>query len=749
MLLLLSMLRLRFYFSFFLFALFCFLVSAASVSAQTPRRYYDWSSTLDQNKGQVLGIQAFAQENAGSAVTQLKDLREFNRYFLGGNLTPSSPFYFIKPFQENLQVTFTFNAKAKEDLRVGIAGERVAEMQEMIEQKQVNGLSAAAAGYERAMTELADNAQVLKKQNVNINELLKEIEKETAKHNIVLEEAVVQVPDNQKESVEKAIEANWQGVDTVADLSNRPAVPPDVVDRIQALKAQGLLTEEEASKLIGVKNRSEARQELRKYVTEGVLPEADFMRMNENVKQLYPDDFYKIHEVKRFYEMKRLETEKPDDATLTKVQEFAKTYKQGEIVPADIRRYWVPVVRLEEIQNTLRPDLIDPNFFKNRQDDYKKFTEVVERFKPKPEDLAYINNYIEKNNADVNNLPPEYQRMYKLAKSYGAQCGAGQHWVSQSQGGGVCVPDGSNFSDLPKVEDFAKGKSCSGAVTAAKGPGGSCSAYPADCVPPGWTVVSTCVETPRGETKGGQFGQTVARGATSCPSNAHFVAVPFDPNGGYCIPDYTSTQTVSTGTGSTFTESTCPAGYHRNYPGGPCLQDYGSNRTGAVVSLPPLTSTPGNYPNPIYSGGSFGPQPTNPYQPSSGTSVPSSSGTSPSGYGNCPSGMSWNGSYCNGASPTYQSTGSYSGSGTSGGTSGGTYQPPAPYYSQPPTQTTTSSPAPSEQQSSSPAPSSPPPSESSLPPSSPPPSSQPPPSSPAPSTTTTTSGCGGGSGTPC
>ena len=77
-----------------------------------------------------------------------------------------------------------------------------------------------------------------------------------------------------------------------------------------------------------------------------------------------------------------METEKPDDATIEKLQEFAKTYKAGEVIPGDLRQWWVPTIRLEELQNTIRPDLINQDFLRNRPDYMQKYQEVVERIKP-------------------------------------------------------------------------------------------------------------------------------------------------------------------------------------------------------------------------------------------------------------------------------------------------------------------------------------------------------------------------------
>lgn len=439
--------------------------------------------------------------------------------------------------QENIQLTLTSDKQAKNKLRVEIAGQRLNEMQKLATSKNAQAVAVAANSYQQTMSTLADDVISLKKQNVNVDGLIKQLEEETTKHNVILEQVRVQVPDQAGTAVDKALEASWKGTDTVADLKNRTAVPPDLVSRLQSLKSQGLLTPEEVNKLISVKSRVEARVEIAKYVNQGVVPPSDFIRLNETTKSFYPDDFYKIHEVLRFQELQKLESEKPNDQILNKIQIFAKGYKPGDQVPAELRRYWVPVVRLEELQNTLRPDLIDAKLFKQNDQESKRFNEVVERFKPRPEDVAFIKNFIQKNNADVNNLPPEYQRMYNLSQRYGAQCGTGFNWVPESQNpaGRYCAPNGANTLNVPRFNDFAKGKSCIGSIVSAKGPGGACSAYPSDCLPPGWNKTDSCVATPT--TQPGQRSTGTGR-KISCPSNAHFVSISYDPNGGYCIPNY-------------------------------------------------------------------------------------------------------------------------------------------------------------------------------------------------------------------
>ena len=558
---------------------------------------YDWSSTLEFSQSHVLGQTVSAEglrlpppsSQAGPASEYLR--YRYSHYLLGSELTPSSPFYFMKRLQENIQLTFTFDTKTKNMLRIQIAGERLEEMEKLVDSNNIKAITASAKEYGQSMAVLSNTISTLDRQNNNTDDLLKQLEEETAKHTIILEQVKVQVPDQVEDTIDGALEASWKGSDTIADLKDRPAVPSYLVSRLQSIESQGLLTSEEVNKLVNVKSRVEARKEMRKYVNDGVISESDLLGLSETVKSFYPNEFYKIHETLRFQEMQKFEEQKPDSLTLDKIQSFAKTYKQGDQVPVELRKYWVPIVRLEEIQNTLRPDLIDSELFKQNSQELKKFNEVVERFKPRPEDIAFIKNFIQKNNADIDNLPPEYQRMYNLGQRYGAQCGTGFNWIqeSQSPAGGYCAPHGLDVSSLQKYEDYTKGKTCTGTIINVKGPNGVCSAYPSDCVPQGWSKTNTCVSTPETTTN------TVNK--IECPSNSHFVPVSYDPNGGYCIPNYTQmSNNNSIGTSG----KVCPTSFHRSYEGGSCVPDYTSNTFNNPYSLPRLTNTPGG---PYYTNG--------------------------------------------------------------------------------------------------------------------------------------------------
>ncbi len=500
---------------FGLVIIFFFAASIRPVLASAPVRYYDWSVTT-QTSPRVLG------EATPSASVQ--NFIQFDRYLIGGNLTPDNPFYFIKGLQEGMQFALAFDPKTKEKLRLELAGERLGEMQIMAEKGNTGAVKNAAKSYQQTMEGATQN----------LKNSTPETETEMAKHQVVLGEVAAKVPNAAEDAVRKAMQASEKSSDMLADLSGRPAIPPDVVDRITALKAQGLLTAEEANKLISFKTRVEARQELRKYTDSGILPAADLLRMNEQMKTSFPQDFYKIHEMERFEEMKKLEGQKLDSNTQKKVQEFAKTYKPGEMVPADIRPYWAPLVRLEEMQNTFRPDLIDPNLFKNNPDDAKKFQEIVERYKPRQEDVDFVKKYMDKNKTAADQLPPEYQRMYNLSQAYGVQ--TTQPPVTNESGQKVSCPTNAHYTNgycIPNYTPRGESAYC---------PGGYHRNYQdGPCLPDNYSggYLPPLTTTP------GNYPSPYYPPTTQCGSNSHWVPEPINPRGGYCAPDNYQPPTIT------------------------------------------------------------------------------------------------------------------------------------------------------------------------------------------------------------
>ncbi len=495
-----------------------------SRAVENPQSNYDWGPsqirvnlrTLD---GRVLGE---ATVSSTPQAGRVSDYAKFN-YFLGftAKLDSDSPFHFLKTLQENTTLILTFDPQKKEEVRLAIAGRRLEEMERLIAANRTQVLASASQNYKRSMEAAAAALEKAKEKLPDPEELIKKYEEDAARHALTLQEVSATVPESARPALESAIDVSEKVGDTAADLSGRAPVPAEVLDRLQALKAQGLLSSEELQVLIASKTRTEARGLMKRYAKDGVFPEADLHKFDETARDKFETDYNRVVELKKFLEIKKLEEQKPDEEIIKRIQEFAKTFRSGEVVPSGLRRYWVPLVRLEELQNTFRPDLLDENLMKANQGDYEKLQEIIKRMQPRPEDIAQVEKIIARNPSAT--LDPFYERMRRLAERFGTAEGTTQ---------------------VPGVPVSAK----------------------------------------------------------SCPTNSHWAAVPYMPDGGYCVPNitYTSYQApVGTEGGSRVSvnqsESVCPAKYHRNYPGGPCIPDtyFGPN-------LNYSTYTPGAFPSPFY-----------------------------------------------------------------------------------------------------------------------------------------------------
>ena len=84
-------------------------------------------------------------------------------------------------------------------------------MQKLATSSNTRAITSAADAYHQAMTALTSNAVSLEdKQNTNIDGLLSQLEEETAKPDIILEQVRVQVPDQAENAIDDALEASWR-----------------------------------------------------------------------------------------------------------------------------------------------------------------------------------------------------------------------------------------------------------------------------------------------------------------------------------------------------------------------------------------------------------------------------------------------------------------------------------------------------------------------------------------------------------
>lgn len=422
-----------------LVCLLLWMTSAGAVFAiDKPQQYFDYNPYYQP---QVLGEY---------------DFKEFGGYFLAftRDMTPENPLYFLKRMEENVALVLTTgNAVKRAETLLAIGGERTAELDQMAAAGKTDAIKGLAASYDRTMADQATTLEGLRGRP-EATPLMLETDKEVAKHMLTLEEVSLKVPEAASAHINAAIAKAEEVVDRVADASGRPAVPQEMIARLQAYKAQGLLSEEEIAGIVSSGSRREARNGFRKLAEARVVPLADVKKFDEAAASYYPEGYAKAVEGRKFRELANMEKDRPDEGTVREVQEFAKNYKPGDIVPPSIRGWWAPMVRLEELQATFRPDLLDAAaYFKYRPEEQQKYTELVERMKPTQKDMQYVQNLVATNPTAAGD--PAYSRVLMLGERFGtadqtvpsakatAGCGRDYHWVEVAfmPGGGYCVPD--------------------------------------------------------------------------------------------------------------------------------------------------------------------------------------------------------------------------------------------------------------------------------------------------------------------
>lgn len=105
-------------------------------------------------------------------------------------LTPDSPFYFLDRLGENLRQFFTFNPEAKAKLQVEFAGERIAEIKIMVENKGVNakGLTIAESLLQANVAYAADIVNKEKASGKDVTALAKTLNDEFDARDKLLEQ---------------------------------------------------------------------------------------------------------------------------------------------------------------------------------------------------------------------------------------------------------------------------------------------------------------------------------------------------------------------------------------------------------------------------------------------------------------------------------------------------------------------------------------------------------------------------------
>ncbi|MDP3724507.1 MAG: DUF5667 domain-containing protein, partial [bacterium] len=261
---------------------------------------------------------------------------------------PGDPFYFFKQVGEQVQTATAFDPARRAELHMQHAEERLREATALV------GDEARAAVYQQTlerysdmMHNAADTMKSLGDEHADKKELARDFEVEASRHNIVFEKGLLPVPTENTQIFAEAVQATEDAMDVCADALERAPLPPALTDRLQDLKAQGLVLAEEVDAITQAGTREEVREKIRELVELGTFPPGDAKKMDESQAVFAPQDYNQLVEVRKVEELNRLrevQTKFAQTATLratkagyeTQLQTLTQTVDTSIIRPEDL-----------------------------------------------------------------------------------------------------------------------------------------------------------------------------------------------------------------------------------------------------------------------------------------------------------------------------------------------------------------------------------------------------------------------------
>ena len=549
-----------------------------------------------------------------------------------------SPFAFLDRAFETIQTVTAFTPESKAKVRLAQARERFGESYDLLNRGKEDQFGQVLGEYTDKMQQIfnavAAGDNLSPSAATNLGTDLKEL---AVQDNLLLQQAAVLAGSDSTTPITAATSVTIQAIDRAADLAGEPPIPADLQAKIQDLP-EGMLTPEQQDALLNPDSRLEARLALGVLTSSGILSPTDTAFLDQSLAQADPQAVIQVSQLRVLGEISSLTDQKQELETKVtqtediakKLNEFQKTFTPGQDIPAEIRPY-LRLNRIEEVAQTVRPDLVRLEDFGNRKDIQLAIATLQQEFKPTRESWERVERFRRNNPSQP--LPPELARIEAFSYSLG-------------------IRDSAQACFLPSPP-FAPNTPCPppGAAIQIATYYTSTSATPY----PGISGLGTTFTytSPSTETlRYGEGPQPTNPGA--CPNGYHFM---YD-SGGWCMSNSGS-----------YGSSTPPTPYS-DTPGYTPYTPYYT-----APGAPPYTT--GGYPAPTY----YGPAPTT-YTtvPPAGT-VP---GTGPARNpdGSCPSGYHWmsdSGGWCMANSGTYTPPGSstpYSGAVTPT-----TSCPPGSYWS--------------------------------------------------------------------
>lgn len=377
-------------------------------------------------------------------------------------VSPGNPFYFLKQGVEAIQVATAFGTQARQEVKLGQAKERFAEAYALLEKNDEEGFKDGLARYVGTMQSVYNDIDKgLSLSEEEKKELGEKLAAEVTEQNLLLQKVSVLASQDVAAPISAATSVVTQGVDRASDLQGQPAIPENIKEKLDSLP-EDMLSEEQKKKLADADTRLEARLITGELTTIGALTQSDLASLDN---WLAPEDFgsvYRLNEIKKLSEAVELTTLKDDigekveqtEEVAKKLDEFRRNFVVGESIPADIRPY-MRLTRIDEISQTIRPDVVRLEDFGNRKDVQLAVATLQQEFKPTREDFQRLADF--RRSSPGRALPPELARIEALSYSIGVRDSAAACFLpsppfapnTPCPSSGTSIPIFSYYSDTP------------------------------------------------------------------------------------------------------------------------------------------------------------------------------------------------------------------------------------------------------------------------------------------------------------
>lgn len=345
-------------------------------------------------------------------------------------VSPGNPFYFLKQAAEAVQVATAFGAQSREEVKLAQAKERFAEAYSLLGKNNEKGFKESLAKYTGAMQAVyndIDKGLSLSKDDKK--ELGEKLAAEVTEQNLLLQKVSILAPKDMATPISAATSVIIQGVDRSSDLQGEPPIPENIKEKLDSLP-EDMLTKEQKEKLAKADTRLEARLITGELAAIGALNQSDLASLDN---WLAPEDIgstfgstLRLNEIKKLNETVELTNLKEDIAekvekteeVAKKLDDFRKTFAPGENIPTDLRPY-MRLTRIDEISQTIRPDVVRLEDFGNRKDLQLAVATLQQEFKPTKEDFQRIAEF--RRSSPGRSLPPELARIEALSYSIGVR----------------------------------------------------------------------------------------------------------------------------------------------------------------------------------------------------------------------------------------------------------------------------------------------------------------------------------------